>query len=107
VKPDNRDVARPPERTFDRPTPAPTPRAGTWVAPEPRRQRVDTAPAPVPDRPVEAGMSKAETRRASPEKAEEKKAEPDEVKAKPTPTQKPKTEAAPQRRRVDPGGTND
>jgi hypothetical protein len=61
----------------------------------------------VPDRPVEPDVRKAEPRRAAPEKSEEKNAEPDRVEARPTTTPKPKTEATPQRRRVDPGGTND
>ena len=42
----------------------------TWAAPEPRRQRVETAP--VPAAPVETDVRKAEPRRSSPEKGAEK-----------------------------------
>ncbi len=106
-RPGRRDVARPPEPSSDQPTPVPAPKSQNWVAPEPRRQRVETAP--VPAAPVEADVRKAEPRRSSPEKAEPKKvepkkAEPEAVEAKPTATPKPGN--APPKRRVDPGRGN-
>jgi len=91
-------VPAPPERSFERPTPVPTARAERWVAPEPRRPRVE--PAPAPASPVEAGAGRAEPRRAPPEKVEPKKAEPEKVEAKPTP--KPKKENEPPRRMIEP-----
>ncbi len=107
ARPGNRDVSRPPEsrppeRSFDRPTPEPTPRVQSWVAPEPKRQRSENVPAPF--RPVETDARPAEPRRAAPERIEPKKAEPEKVEAKPTPTPKPKAEAeaAPRPKRAEP-----
>ncbi len=105
-RPDRHDVERPPERSFDRPTPpAPTPRAERSIAPEPRRQRIETAP--VPESPVAPDVRKAEPRRAPPERVEEKKAEPDKVEEKPTATPKPRREAVPQPRRAEPDKMSD
>ena len=98
--PGNRDVSRPPERSFDRPTPEPTPRVQGWTAPEPRRQRIE--PTPVPARPVEAEARPAEPRRGAPERVEPKKAEPEKVETKPTPTPRPRREAVPQPMRAEP-----
>ncbi|MBK9375721.1 MAG: hypothetical protein IPN03_18875 [Holophagales bacterium] len=102
-RPERHDVARPPERNYDRPTPVPTPKVGTWIAPEPRRQRVETAP--VPASPVEPDVRKAEPRRAAPATTEPGKAEPKKVEEGPTATPRPKRETTPQPRRVEPDGT--
>lgn len=102
---DNRDVARPPERGFDRPTPAPTERVPSWIAPEPRKQRSEATP--VPARPFETESRPAETRRAVPDRVEPRRVEPEKVEVKATPTPKPKVDAPPPRKRSEPDPSKD
>jgi hypothetical protein len=85
--PGRRETPRP-ERTYERPEPAPTPRVERVPVSEPRIERIET-------RPVPAEPERVAPRRGEPAKVEPAKVEPDKVEKKPTPT-KPAA-----RRRID------